>query len=306
MTGIDKLQIEMPVYDEDGHDGWVHQGHIFVTPEGGNQLTLLYYHCDEKNGADAKLYFSRSVDGQMVLTPGYYEDVEVTTIENSCRVPSRTNVFTVKILWTVPDNLRGKELTISWKVRKTGSGDNITGEKGANVNPPSTKITFPAVQESMRPSLMDPMLGYDATHAGQTMLVYMMAAGTINSLTVHYTEVNGTKETHKSKYLDPEMSGFIFLSSDKCYKNFYIDARYADSEKKEHRVQSDTITLPTLHQPYNLKATLQDNGEVELTWDCKNPGWTDILPDDMWEVQRNTNGTLNATAQWTSVRSGGV
>ena len=150
MAGIDKLQIEMPVYDEDGYDGWVHNGYIYVTPEGGNQLTLLHYHCDEKNGADAKLYFSKSVDGQMVLTPGYYEDVEVTTIENSCRVPSRTNVFTVKILWTVPDNLRGKELTISWKVRKTGSGDGPAGENGADVIPAPTTVTFPALQELVK------------------------------------------------------------------------------------------------------------------------------------------------------------
>ncbi|MBR3531466.1 MAG: hypothetical protein IKN83_08885 [Bacteroidaceae bacterium] len=302
MVGIDKLQIEMPVYDEESYDGWVHDGKIFVTPEGGNQLTLLHYHSEEKKGADAKLYFYKCVDGQMVLTPGYYEDVEVTTAERSCRVPSRTNVFSVKILWTVPDNLRGKELTISWDVRKTGTGPNgFGGESGANVKPDPTTVTFPAVQESMNPTLMDPMLGYDATHAGQTMLVYMMSASNITSLSAHYTEVNGATETKKSRYLDPEMSGFIYLDADKCYKNFYIDARYKDSENKLHRVQSDTIIVPTLHQPYNLKATLQDNGEVELTWRCKNPGWADIQPDDMWEIQRNTSGNQNATAIWTSI-----
>lgn len=303
MAGIDKLQIEMPVYDQKDYDGWVHNGYIYVTPEGGNQLTLLHYYCVEKSGANPKLYFSKSVDGHMVISRDCgYEDVEVTTAESSCRVPSEGDVFTVRVLWTVPDNLRGKELTISWKVRKTGNGPNgLGGESGADVIPAPTTVTFPAVQELMKPSLMDPILGYDAAHAGQTMLVYMMSASNITSLAAHYTEVNGTMETKKSKYIDPEMSGFIYLDADKCYKDFHIDARYIDTENKKRRVQSDTIVLPTLHQPYNLNATLQDNGEVKLTWVCKNAGWTDIMPDDMWEIQRNTSGNLNATAVWTNI-----
>ena len=84
MVGIDKLKIEMPVYDQKDYDGWVHNGYIYVTPEGGNQLTLLHYYCVEKSGANPKLYFSKSVDGHMVISRDCgWEDVEVTTTESS-------------------------------------------------------------------------------------------------------------------------------------------------------------------------------------------------------------------------------
>ena len=248
MVGADQLKIQMPIYDEDGYDGWVHNGNVYVTPAGGSKMTLLHYYSREKSGPNATVWFNKSMDGRMILSRnGDYEDVEVLTAEKSCQVSSSTNVFMVYFTWTVPENLRGRELTISWSVRKTGSGpDGPAGESGANVTPNPTKFTFPETFTPIKPSVIEPMLGYDAQHAGQTMVIYTMASDSITRLTAHYTEVIGKMEIKRSQFVSPEMSGFIYLDADKCYKNFSLEARYR-SDKKERISYSDSIMIPTLH-----------------------------------------------------------
>lgn len=70
MVGMNQLRIEMPVYDEDGYDGWIDKGYIYVTPAGGTKNTLLYFYCEEKGGAEPKIYYQKSVSGAMTLMAG--------------------------------------------------------------------------------------------------------------------------------------------------------------------------------------------------------------------------------------------
>lgn len=51
MVGADQLKIQMPIYDEDDYDGWVHNGNVYVTPAGGSKMTLLHYYSKEKKGS---------------------------------------------------------------------------------------------------------------------------------------------------------------------------------------------------------------------------------------------------------------
>ncbi len=44
VAGLDQLKFEMPVYDDAGYDGWIDDGNVYVTPEGGIKQTLLHYH----------------------------------------------------------------------------------------------------------------------------------------------------------------------------------------------------------------------------------------------------------------------
>ena len=301
MAGMDQLQIQMPIYDEAGYDGWIDKGYIYVTPAGGIKQTLLYYYSEEKSGANPLLHYQKGVDGAMTLTPGNNSDVTVSSDLQNCRVSSSSDVFKVTVLWTVPAKMRGMELTISWSLHKKGNGDNITGEKDTDISISPTKITFPAIPDQIKPTVMEPMLGYDAAHAGQTMIIYTMAASEVTSLTAHYSEVNGQTETKVSKALEPEMSGFVYLDADRCYKDFSLEAHYLDTEGKARISHSDSITIPTLHQPYGLTAELQADGKVVLKWRCKNSGWNDILSSDTWDIQRNTSGAPEATTQWQSI-----
>ena len=49
-AGVDKLNIEMPVYDDAGYDGWIDDGNIYVTPQGGNKQMLLHYYSQNMSG----------------------------------------------------------------------------------------------------------------------------------------------------------------------------------------------------------------------------------------------------------------
>lgn len=51
MVGADQFKIQMPIYDEDGYDGWVHNGNVYVTPAGGSKMTQLHYYSKEKKGS---------------------------------------------------------------------------------------------------------------------------------------------------------------------------------------------------------------------------------------------------------------
>ena len=96
------------------------------------------------------------------------------------------------------------------------------------------------------------------------------------------------------------MSGFIYLPSDKCIKDFSITARYMDTEGAERSSQSTPFDLPTLHLPYGFVATLQANGSVQLRWECKDKNWADISTDDIWDIQRNTSGDSSSEGLWQS------
>ena len=295
LLGLEQMRFEMPVYDEENFDGWIKDGKIQITPEGGGERTVFQFHTVEKTGAEPKVWFKKGVNGKMILSRSGKDDLEVTTTENTCRVGSSTNIFRLAVTWTVPEEYRGKDVVISWEISKDAKGNESSGS--VNIAPSSWSI--PSMPELVKPQVMkDAILGFDNEHVGQTMLLYTMTNGDITSLTAHYTEVNGGIETKKSVWLEPEMSGFIYLDADKCYKDLTLEARYTDMENKSRISFSDSTIVPVLHTPCNLAATLRDDGLVTLTWRCRNNGWNDILPDDTWEVQRNTSGVLNSEALW--------
>ena len=306
-AGVDKLNIEMPVYDDAGYDGWIDDGNIYVTPQGGNKQMLLHYYSQNMSGDYPQVWLYKGVDGEMVLKRDRgYSNVTITTSEQKVEVPFQTgstsNVAKLYLTWTVPASMRGMPLTITWKVHKTGNGPaGPAGESSTDVNVNSSSVTFTAVPAPTKPTLMSPILGYDTSHAGELMIIYTMATSDILSLRAFYTEVNGGAEIRKSKFLTPEMSGFLTLDADKCYKDVYIRAKYIDSEKKERFSESDHITVPTLHQAHDLTAAMQTDGSVRLSWRCRDNHWTDINTSDSWEIQRNTTGGLNAESQWTQL-----
>ena len=301
-SGTDQIRIEMPVYDEEGYDGWVDKGYVYVTAKGSARETVLYYNSKESSSTNPTVWLSKSVDGTMILKRDEgMSDVTITSTEKGCEIPkvSGKQYCKLYLIWTIPDYLRGKELTISWDVYKTG---NMT-EWSAHFQVYSSTITLPSVPELLKPELTEAILGYDAAHAGQFMLIYTMGTNNIERMTAHFDVVNGHRSTHQTMPVDPKMSGYIYLDASKCYKDFYLDAIYTDVEKKRRMTRSEKQTLPVLHSPTEFTAVLQPDGSVTLTWSVKNAKWEDIMSNDSWEIQRNTSGALNAQAQWQTINN---
>ena len=67
-SGTNTIKITVPVYDEEGKDGWVSKGYLYVTPEGGSKETVLNFYSKEKSGDRCHLFIKRAVNGNMTLT----------------------------------------------------------------------------------------------------------------------------------------------------------------------------------------------------------------------------------------------
>lgn len=299
-SGVNGVNIQIPVYDSGGLDGFVDQGYLYITPEGGAKETVLYFYSKQKNSDNCWVWFKKSVDGEMILSrDNGYSSFAVSSSEKSCELSQKsgTNLYYMYINWIVPDKYRGKKCQFSWYIHK--HGNKSADEKEIKLTP--TNVSFTDVPAPTVPTLMDPILGYDAAHAGQTMLIYTMSTNDIVSLTAHYKEVSGSTSKSRSMVLGKEMSGYIYLPSEKCISDFSIQARYRDMEGVERTSQSTPVDLPTLHLPCNLTATLQADGTVKLQWECKDKNWADISVDDIWDIQRNTSGDSSADGLWQSI-----
>ena len=116
MVGVDQLDFEMPVFDVEGYDGWVDDGYVYVTPEGGSKQTLLKYRSYEGDADDyGEATVSKGVDGLLILhRKRGYSDVVVTTSSTKYKIPFESGLDYGKLYlsWKVPENMRGKKLTV--------------------------------------------------------------------------------------------------------------------------------------------------------------------------------------------------
>ncbi len=300
LNGIKSVSITFPIYDEGGLDGWVDDGKLYITPEGGTKQTVLYFHSEHKNSDECKVYYRRDVGGTMILNrDNNYGSAVIWPSQNSSCLPRRsgTNLFYMNIVWDVPSEFRGKKCTFSWDVHKKGQGT----AKDRKFYPNDTQIEFTKAPETISPMVMQPILGYDEAHTGQMMVIYTLAASSITKMTAHYKEKVGSQFEDRTMSLSKEANDFIYLPADRCYKEFYIDAVYHDAENTTQNTQSVAVDLPTLHIPYNLIARTKPTGEVELQWDCRDKEWQDISMDDFWDIQRNVTGDDEDESAWLSI-----
>ena len=300
LSGMRQMTLDMPVYDEDGYDSWIDKGYVYITCDGKKE-TLFYYRSWDKSGSHPVAKFYKGVDGTMILKRDRdYSSINVTTSEKEATIPiiSGTDYAIIHLVWTIPASYRGKTVTISWNIHKTGNGDNITGEKSRDIGISSSEWQIPNAPELVTPEVMDPVLSYDASHIGTMMLFYNIATNNVKRITGFWKEVNGAMYNDHSIDLNKNVSGFAYLPADQCIKDFYIQATYIDSEDAEQTTESERIDLPTLHQPQNVSAQLQEDGKVVISWKTNHTTWDDISPSDMWEVQRNTSERPEASSSY--------
>ena len=291
LNGVSQLKLDMPVYDQDGYDSWIDKGYVYITCEDKKE-TLFYYRSWEKHGAFPSVKFYKGVDGTMILKRDRdYSSINVSTSEKQVTIPliSGTDYAILHLIWTIPNTYRGKTVTISWSIHKTGTGPvGPAGESSKNIGISSSEWQIPAAPDLAIPEVMDPVLSYDANHIGTMMTFYTITASDVKSVTGYWKEVNGNVYNDKSMDLGNSMSGFAYLPADRCIKDFYVRATYIDREKAEQTTESEPIDLPTLHQPQNVSAQLQEDGKAIISWKMNHTVWDDISPNDTWEIQRNT------------------
>ena len=298
LEGTNKLRFTIPTYEKRNYDCWDTEVYIYITPTGGAKETVLYLKSEEDiSGSDYAPNVTgwKGVEGTMVHERDRgYSNYTITGINQSqtWAVPcvSGQEYTRMNVVWTVPAKFRGKDVTISWSVKTDGNLlDKVTVDVSA------TTLRIPSAEEEHVPMVMDPILAYDAAHAGQQMVMYMLGASNIESIRAYYNDVNGSMTTRKETDLGTSSSGYVYLPADHRIQSFRIEAKYRNNEDDPVTTQSPTIDLPLLHTAQALTAEMQADGSARLTWSVPWTRWTEIAPDDMWEVQRNTSGNSEPT-----------
>ena len=293
LEGTNKLRFTIPTYEKRNYDCWDTEVYVYITPTGGARETLLYLKSEEDiSGSDYAPNVTgwKGVEGTMVHERDRgYSNYTITGINQSqtWAVPcvSEQEYTRMNVVWTVPAKFRGRDVTISWSVKTDGNLlDKVTVDVSA------TTLRIPSAEEEHVPMIMDPVLAYDAAHAGQQMVMYMLSASNIESVRAYYDDVNGSVTTRKETDLGTNSSGQVYLPADHRIQSFRIEAKYRNNEDDPVATQSPTIDLPLLHTAQALTAEMQTDGSARLTWSVPWTRWTDIAPNDMWEVQRNTSG----------------
>ena len=308
LNGQSSLKLEIPCYDRDGVDSWVKEGTVYIQPTGGTKETLFWLKTTETYngfGGDetVKFYVRSDVGGTMTLLRPGMSSEQVTSTSKTVEIPdvSGQTYAMMYLTWEVPDRFRGKTVTISWDIDKDGW---TVSEPHKKIDIASTDIFIPAAPALISPQLMDPMLSYNDAHRNAIMVPYVMAANNIKSLRATYcTAPAGT--TDKSAYwktqtLENQSSGYLYLPAEATISSLYLQATYGDTEDKTRESHSDTITVPTFHQPKLMTAHMLQDGSALVQWQMPDNNWTDLMETDSWELQRNVDGDPER-GTWTSV-----
>ena len=182
LQGSDKMKIQLPLYDKDGIDCWLVEGNVYIQIESKEKETL--FHCESEHNIDDSDYKPlitcyKGVDGTMVLnrTRGYSQ-VTITRMgtKELCPCLENKTYALVDLLWDIPDKYRGKTVTISWYIHHDG---NTVAEADKTIDVKATTFTIPSALAQILPTVMDPVIAFDAGKPNQMMVPYMMATTSI-------------------------------------------------------------------------------------------------------------------------------
>ena len=202
--------------------------------------------------------------------------------------------YTTTVQWKVPYEWQGKTIKLKFQARWADEFDGyVRGnfDEFESIAPPAVKV-----------NMMDPMLAFDRTHVGETMIPFYIQATECKGLKVHYTNSNTNVETVTT--VDPSLGGNVYVPMTDPLQNVYLEADIIDSDKNELKgITSEPITVNMFHVCKELQAEMQDDATVKLAWKVDNPLMDDIQPDDYWEIQRNMTGEMGSNdPQWTTIQ----
>ena len=315
VQGVDKIKFTLPTqYDGNQNEG-IRIGYVKVSVNGGPKQDFLQwglgngYNNLTSDSESGKISITAQYDGEYKLVGkvrGGYKNLvkgQETTYTVS---PNDDNDdhFRTDVEWTVPRDMRGKKYTFylwcrsedighSWFI-PAGNSDQTSYYEMADWDCPD------AAEVSI--TMNEPMLSYNTDQAGTLLFSYIVQAKEItgNGAVIHYTDAEtGTVYT---KTLSTKLADFAYLPADRPWKDIYISASVLDAEKQGAYVESTKLSSNMMHFPKNLRAKLEPNGVVSLSWTVDNADWDDFDDSDYFEIQRNVNGSTDEKDDgWTTI-----
>jgi len=228
---INKVRFTLPTqYDGTTNEG-MDDGHIYLSVNGGPQETLLEWECNDYSELD-KGYQIRAYKGGQFQLVGKAKSWKMFSKDDGWvqydlnSDDNDKDHRTTTVDWTIPYELRGKNLKIYLWAHVNWSASGDWHVPNAYTRALMLDWDAPTAPETSV-QLSDFVMAYDQEHVGTVMSVYSFNAKTIKSATLHYTDAV-TKEK-KTKALEAKTLGFVYLPMDRPYEDVYVTASALDS-----------------------------------------------------------------------------
>ena len=300
IEGMNVIKAELPCYDQSGSDTWQTDGWLYYHIDGQAQSTRVavinwwvnetnissnrtFVYVKMESACPGKVILDRPTEKKTVITPGQWT-VFIYREEG-------TEHMVAHIEWTVPRELRGKRLHMTWHSHRVGNG---AYSDGADIDIDETVIDVPSAPEVVNPDVTEPTIPTELENAGSIMIPWMISTNKIDKAQAFYTTADGTEHTQDLSTDNPY--GFVYVPSSQKVTNFYVKAGYTDSEnEKLTDLKSNVIKqVPMIHAPirFNAQPVYDLKGSVMLTWDVEDNDYPDLLEGDMFQIQRSLTGRL--------------
>lgn len=305
VVGDCEIEFSIPVFiwDSSSNDA-VKWGYIYVTPEGETETELIYYAYDE--GDDSRnmkepVFFQAMTEGDFKVTNTTSGTVSFTRNDGKknwvLKVDSDDDDHhTAKIRWKVPYQWRGKTLKFRVKFVYYDKFDDHPVEHTLDPydcpKPADASIT-----------LNEPMLAFDKSNAGNIMVPWFAQVKSLTNAKLRTTDA-ATGHASIVKIQTSGLSGYAYIPMDRPYSDVSLSGTAVANDGTEipGELSSSKISVPMLHTPSNLTASMQPDGKVVLKWNIDLAEYDDIMEGDMFDIQRNmTNNTDPDNASWVTI-----
>ena len=299
VSGTNTVTITVPCYDMEGADAWIYDGNLDASWEGKSHVNLFHWAaaadidnarstCPVTFYSDAPGYFNLTLGNTKNVTrlnPNGYVTYNVVRNDDKC-------TFGVTAVWVVPKEMRGKKITLTWKVHRNGNGrdDVWLNEKGGLKDP--EPITIPEASPVAPPFVTAANISNDSV--GKIMVPWTMIPEKISKLRYEYVDANNRTVSKEVK--TTTNSGIITLNATEPHRKFRLIADYYDPQTiGEYLIKdasSEAQDLTMLHAPHGLTVTPLGGAKpkVEVKWNIGNINDADLAEIDFFEIQRSLTG----------------
>ena len=296
-VGNDAVRFTLPTGNTKNTNDGVQEGRVSIIVDGGSRQTVFDWSCVDYSNIDTKGCKIQASQGGKFELQGSVKGGNKTFYSSNGVVYydliGSSDHYTTTVVWTVPRELRGKNLKIYVWAHVNWSAAGDWHVPSANESKLLLDWDCPDAPETSV-YMFDPVLSFDRSNVNSLMFAYSVNARKIKSMNVHYTDAI-TNEVHSCSLPTTSISGSAYIPADRPWKNVYIDAMVIDNEGKEldTPISSEKMSAKMLHHPRNLSAEMTTEGKVKLTWQVDEPDEQDFEEYDFFEVQRNVTGTTD-------------
>ena len=216
LSGTNTVTITVPCYDQDGYDAWIEDGNLYASWDGSKGERTVLHWAAEANIDDERstcpVDVSTNVPGYLLLKLGNTNSEQRLNSDGSGKWNIVHNddkrTFSMSAIWVVPQELRGKKITLRWRVFRNGNLRNKVwlDEKGSV--PKIDPITIPAANPVSPPFITNATM--DHTKKGKIIVPWTMIPDKIDKLRYEYTDANNL--SHSASMPTTSNSGTVLLN----------------------------------------------------------------------------------------------